>query len=71
MKRFITYEKKLHVIECMSEAEFKKFKSSNRASECNDWHEYVWQFAPDKEAAIAQHDQKHDAWRANPNKETY
>jgi len=71
MERFVTYEKELHVIECMSEAEFREFKASDRADECNDWHEYVWQFAPDKEAAIAQHDEKHDEWQENPNSDTY
>lgn len=38
--------------------------------------DYVWQFAPDKETAIRQHDAKVDAWREDqdagrPEKYTY
>ena len=71
MNRYVTYEKELSVISCMSEAEFSEFMQSDRADECNDWHEYVWQFAPDKQTAISQHYEKHDEWQENPNKETY
>ena len=34
----------------------------------SDW---VWQYAPDKQAAIAQHFAKLDEWEANPDKATY
>jgi hypothetical protein len=71
MERFVTYEKEFGVISCMSEDQFSDFKQSDRADECNDWHEYVWQFAPDKQAAISQHYEKHDEWQENPNKDTY
>lgn len=71
MERFLTYEKELHSIECMTEAEFHMFKQSDRYQECNDWEEWVWQFGPSKDAAIAAHDAKMDEWRENPNKETY
>jgi hypothetical protein len=71
MERFVTYEKELNVISCMSEAEFIDFKQSDRADECNHWHEYVWQFAPDKQTAISQHHEKHDEWQENPDKDTY
>lgn len=52
-------------------------------AEDEDWRpaqeiaeDYVWQFAPDKETAKAQHFDKVDAWRADldagrPEKETY
>lgn len=35
------------------------------------WCDYVWQWAQNKEAAIAQHDAKIDAWHLDPSKETY
>ena len=69
MNRYITYEKDFSVIGCMSETEFKQHK--DLGGDDRDWHEYVWQFAPDKLTAIAQHSAKHDAWQRNPNKETY
>ena len=67
--RFITFEKELHVIDCMSESEFRNYveQGGNDA----DWFEYVWQYAPNKEIAIARHDQKMDDWHENPNKGTY
>ncbi len=37
----------------------------------DSWHEWVWQYAPDEETAIKQHDKKIDANEANPEKDTY
>ena len=71
MKRFITYENELNVINCMSETEFQAFRQSNKFDEFHDWQEYVWQFAPNKQTTISQHHAKHDDWQENPNKETY
>ena len=71
MKRFLTYEKELGKIECMSENEFLDFQNSERFKESYDWQEFVWQYAQDKGAAIAQHDAKMDAYAKNPNKDIY
>ena len=48
------------------------------ATEKEDWRElgeiaedYVWQFAPDKATACAQHFDKLDEWEIDPTKHTY
>ena len=71
MKRFLTYEKDLGTIECMSEHEFLEFQNSERFKESYEGHEFVWQYAKDKSAAIAQHDAKMDTYAKNPNKDIY
>lgn len=37
----------------------------------DDWSDFVWQWATSKEQAIAQHNDKVDAWELDPTKETY
>ena len=44
--------------------------------DCGAWHEYVWQYAENKEQAIRQHDTKWMEWRdhwnsGRPEKDTY
>ena len=38
---------------------------------CNWADDWVWQFAPDKDTARIQHDNKMDEWEMNPEKDTY
>lgn len=35
-----------------------------RTVRVDDWDEWVWQDQPSKEAAIARHEEAHDAWRS-------
>ncbi len=56
----------------MDTGEVKAFREGEKWQEAQDLaDDWVWQFAPDQETAIAQHDDKIDAWQANPTLVTY
>ena len=71
MTRFVTYlPDDSDDVHCLSEAEFSAVKKTPEFDSFG-WDEWVWQEAPDKETAIANHFVKMDEWHANPDKETY
>ena len=60
--RFITYEIISHnTVYAKTESEYKAEGIPE------DWDDFVWQFAPDKETAIRQHADKVDDWRNDLN----
>ena len=71
-QRFVTYieDQDTDTVLCMSEEEFDK-----SGPEANlivfESAEFVWQFADSKAQAISQHFDKHNDWRADPEKATY
>ena len=68
MNRYLTaYTVETGIIEAFTEEEVDSL--AHHPSEwADDW---VWQFAPDKETACAQHDEKMDEWEMDPEKHTY
>lgn len=65
MNRYLTtYSLERDKVECFTEQD-DYHKAIDNA---DDW---VWQYAPDRAAAIAQHFEKLDEWEANPHKRTY
>jgi hypothetical protein len=62
MKRFVTFSTyDDEDVRALSQEEFDNLPDGASL----DWDEYVWQFAPDKAAAIEQHVTKMDAYQAD------
>ena len=63
MQRFVTYEHRDNGFDpaVMSEEEFE---AGGRAL-VEEADAYIWQYAPDAETALAQHNDKHDEWSAD------
>ena len=61
MKRFMTY------VEMGDKSEELKALGENENWQDVKAEEFVWQFAPDKETALKQHDEKFIAWRTDVN----
>lgn len=69
--RFVTYIPEGHDdVFCLSEQEFRAHKATPEFDE-HGWDEWVWQEAPDKDTAVANHFVKMDEWHSNPDRETY
>lgn len=52
----------------MTEAEFHASEEAKLRATRDEW---VWQFAASHEQAIAQHEEKFEAWERDPTKRTY
>lgn len=71
MTRFVTYLPcGCDDVHCLSEDEFAAHKQTPEFDPYG-WDEWVWQEAPDKDTAIANHFVKMDEWHTNPGKRTY
>lgn len=68
MNRYLSaYELETDIVHVFTEDEFH-----NLDSYPSDWaSDWVWQFAPDRETARAQHHAKVEEWEVDPTKETY